>query len=44
MFKERRKKECRTEGAVVDQITSPFNLPTMAILHIVLKDVGTAFL
>lgn len=32
------------ERAVVYQITSPFNLPTMVILHIVLEDVETAFL
>jgi len=43
-LKKERKRNVGRERAVVDQITSPFNLQTLVILHVVLKDVGTAFL
>jgi len=43
-LKKEGKRSVGRERAVVDRITSPFNLPTMVILHVVLKDAGTAFL
>jgi hypothetical protein len=43
-LKKEGKRSVGLERAVVYQITSPFNLPTLVILHVVLKDVATASL
>jgi hypothetical protein len=40
-LKKEGKRSVGRERAVVDQITSLFNLPTLVILHVVLKDAGT---